>query len=316
MTDYGGGWTVHADPGSGKSYYSHTDGTVTWDAPVVGDGGTDGGEQEYFYQSSRGLEGPFPASHLAAWMDQGHLNVSTPICPKPRGSTFTPTEHQLRPVNTWFPDAGSYFKVDPQQSTVDPLIDMAGAEMAEDLEEDDEDDEAPAFEEDDDGDVSAAFGGSGGGGGGGDDEQLDDYAGWLMKKQPRSNRFQKRWFVLETKPIPDDPDGKQRTEIFYFKHHRDKKPCKTPVSLEALKDVVNPSKHTDCIDLVFIDRTFTLKPIKKNTLSAMIFEAFSNLKPSEQAKLTDARGRELLVLQCEVSVLYVPLHFTRIVLTV
>ena len=145
---------------------------------------------------------------------------------------------------------------------------------------------------------------------------LDDHAGWLMKKQPLSNRFQKRWFVLETKPIPDDPDGKQRTEIFYFKHHRDKKPCKTPVSLEALKDVVNPSKHTDCIDLVFIDRTFTLKPIKKNTLSAMIFEAFSNLKPSEQAKLTDARGRELLVLQCEVSVLYVPLHFTRILLTV
>ena len=117
---------------------------------------------------------------------------------------------------------------------------------------------------------------------------LDDHAGWLMKKQPLSNRFQKRWFVLETKPIPDDPDGKQRTEIFYFKHHRDKKPCKTPVSLEALKDVVNPSKHTDCIDLVFIDRTFTLKPIKKNTLSAMIFEAFSNLKPSEQAKLTDS----------------------------
>ena len=304
MVDHGGGWIMHEDPSSGRSYYAHEDGTVTWEPPVVASAATASGEIEYFYQSSRGLEGPYPASHLQAWLEQGHLNAATPICPKPADGS-TPTESQLRSITAWFSDAASYFTVPPVLQTVDSLIEMGGVDDLEDdaqEEEDEEDEGEDEFVEgdDDDGDVSGAFGAAAGGGGGDDGEtQLEDYAGWLMKKQPRGNRFQKRWFVLETKPNPTDPEGKPVSEIFYFKHHRDKKPCKTPVSLEALKDVVNPSKVKGCIDLVFIDRTFVLKPVKKNTLSEMIFEAFGNLEPSEQAKLTDARGRELLVLQCE-----------------
>ena len=69
MVDHGGGWMMHEDPSSGRSYYAHEDGTVTWEPPVVASAATASGEIEYFYQSSRGLEGPYPASHLQAWLE-------------------------------------------------------------------------------------------------------------------------------------------------------------------------------------------------------------------------------------------------------
>lgn len=74
------------------------------------------GEVEYYYQSTQRLEGPHPASHLLAWFGSGHLRPDTPLCPAPVGGS-TPTSGDLYPLDEWFEDAASFFKVPPVLTT-------------------------------------------------------------------------------------------------------------------------------------------------------------------------------------------------------
>ena len=122
-------------------------------------------------------------------------------------------------------------------------------------------------------------------------------SGWLQKRHPRNGKYQKRWFELH--------DGR----LAYFKDDISIKPIKPPWDLLALRSISVPStedtKSSDAFDLVFLNRTITMRP-HKGKGDSVESEAFARilqrLKPHKfddgREVHRDAQGNELLVIHC------------------
>jgi len=166
----------------------------------------------------------------------------------------------------------------------DSLVEDTGAAAVEMADDDDEEEEEE-------------------GGEGGEAEEEDESvpnpnadignaSGWLIKKKPRTDKFQKRFVKII--------DGK---ELAYFKAEKDKKPCKKPVDLMTLRVVRIPSSDEACrnkgFDLVFIDKTMTFieEPDKASRAFGRVLRSL-RVPAQSGAHLKDSRGRDLLIIKC------------------
>ena len=114
--------------------------------------------------------------------------------------------------------------------------------------------------------------------------------GWLLKKHPRNNKFQRRFFVL------------QGSVLKYYKSDSNFSEQKNPITTANLRQVVIPSAQRAAggrgFDLVFTDRRYTL--IEEDTVHSRRFgQLLRSLKPAAQqgSALKDASGSKLLVLE-------------------
>ena len=121
---------------------------------------------------------------------------------------------------------------------------------------------------------------------------IGNAAGWLIKKKPRTDKFQKRFIKII-----------EGAQLAYFKTEKDKKPCKPPVDLMTLRVVRIPSSDEACrgkgFDLVFIDKTmsFIEEPDKASRAFGRILRSL-RVPAHSGAHLKDSRGRDLLIIKC------------------
>ena len=123
---------------------------------------------------------------------------------------------------------------------------------------------------------------------------LDDCEhGWLLKKHPRGNKFQRRFFVLQGKILK------------YYKSDSNFSQQKHPISCASLRAVKIPSEQRAAagrgFDLVFIDRRYTL--IEEDTVQSRRFgQLLRSLKPAAQQgnALKDSSGAKLLVMEVRI----------------
>tara|TARA_B110000211_G_C14042287_1_gene537303 strand:- start:648 stop:1793 length:1146 start_codon:yes stop_codon:yes gene_type:complete len=120
---------------------------------------------------------------------------------------------------------------------------------------------------------------------------LDDCEhGWMLKKHPRGTKYQRRFFVL------------QGSFLRYYDSDLDLKNKKHPVSLDALRAVLDPTQEKgmgpEAFDLVFIDKTFTLT--EEDSAQSRRFGAILRAlePPTGAVSLKDSAGVKLLVLEC------------------
>ena len=157
---------------------------------------------------------------------------------------------------------------------------------------------AVTMDADDDEEEEEEEGGAGEEGGAADEgvpnpnEDIGNAAGWLIKKKPRTDKFQKRYIKIIA-----------GAQLAYFKGEKDKKPCKPPVDLMTLRVVRIPSSDEACrgkgFDLVFIDKTmsFIEEPDKASRAFGRILRSL-RVPAHSGAHLKDSRGRDLLIIKC------------------